>query len=72
VLVATPSALVVDGQPIAPEKLDPVAEAVTSQGSRDFTAAFLVPANATNCQLEIGEVGKETARLPIEMKDNKS
>jgi len=64
--------LVVDGQPIAPEKLDPVAEAVTSQGSRDFTAAFLVSANTTNCQLEVGEVGKETARLPIEVKDNKS
>jgi hypothetical protein len=64
--------IVVDGQPIAPEKLDPVAEAVSSQGSRDFTAAFLVPANTTNCQLEVGEVGKETSRLPIDMKNSKS
>jgi hypothetical protein len=62
----------VDGQPAATEKLDPVAEAVSSQGARDFTAAFLVPANTNSCQLEVGEVGKETARVPIDLKANKS
>lgn len=60
--------IIVDGQPIAPENLDPISEAITPQGAREFTAAFLVPAAATTYQLEVGEANKQTARIPFDVK----
>lgn len=64
--------LLVDGTPSAPEKIDPCCEVVEQPGSKEFTMAFIVPATASSAELEVGEVGKETARISLDLQAAKS
>lgn len=59
--------LLVDGVPKAAERLDPAAEAIDPLSEQEFQIVFLIPANAKKIELEVGEAGKSTAKIPIEL-----
>jgi hypothetical protein len=59
--------LIVDGNPSAPENIDN--SAVYGQSSQDTTMSFVIPANATKVELEVGKPAiQEAARIPIALK----
>lgn len=60
--------LSIDGGPSkSPEKTDPVAEGVKELGSQEFALAFTIPQDARDLSLEVGEVGKDTATIKLDL-----
>ena len=57
--------LVINGTPMSPTELSPIAEVVGENETKDFKLAFLIPNNATNVELEVGETGKETKKITL-------
>jgi hypothetical protein len=62
---------IVDGKPVGPERLSPAAEAVKAATEQEFTMAFSIPSTAANAELQVGEVGKETAKIPLSLQPAK-
>lgn len=64
--------LVVDGTPETPER-DDNNTAVEPGSKVEHTMAFVIPANASSVELQLGKSGaQETAKIPIDLKATKS
>jgi hypothetical protein len=64
--------LLVDGAPAAPESADDNTT-IGPARSVEHRMAFVIPANATNVELEVGKSGvQQTAKIPIDLKPPKS
>jgi hypothetical protein len=60
--------LFVDGVSSDLQKLDPVSAAIKAGGaSQDFTLAFQLPDSAKTVALEVGETGKDTKQIPLNL-----
>jgi hypothetical protein len=57
--------LIVDGMPIAPEEAPDLT--VKAQDSKQADFLFLLPDNSTTVELQVGQVGQQTARIPIDL-----
>jgi hypothetical protein len=57
--------LLVDDVPLAPTR-SPI-EALSFQASLDGDVMFVMPGTATNAILQIGTVGAETAKVPVDL-----
>jgi Na+-transporting methylmalonyl-CoA/oxaloacetate decarboxylase gamma subunit len=57
--------LLADGVPLAPTKAPN--EVVESGSSKDVEVTFVIPEATSTLELQVGQVGKETSKLPIAM-----
>lgn len=58
--------LIVEDVPFAPEVS--IIEAVALQSSKEGEVKFIFPATTGNIEFQVGEVGRETKRIPIDLK----
>ncbi len=58
--------LLVDGIPLSPTKY-PI-EAIAAQTAKDFDIEFVISAKANDVVLQLGDVGRENTRIPIDLK----
>jgi hypothetical protein len=61
--------LIVEDIPFAPEVS--IIEAVALQSAKEGEVKFIFPATTSNIELQVGEVGRETKRIPIDLKATK-
>lgn len=60
--------LVVDGKPLPAAGIDPCCEAVALGKDKEFQVVFAIPSATTTATLEVGESGKGTARIALDLK----
>lgn len=56
-----------DGTPYSAAQMDPAADAVSADGSKVFRLAFQIPDGAQQVELQVGEAGKDTQKIPINL-----
>lgn len=59
--------LIADGDPLGTARMDPAAEAVDPATTKQLILTFIVPADVKELVLQVGEVDKSTAQVPLEL-----